>query len=115
MDLISLMMLDVLSKLPEIQVCTAYEIDGRRVTSFPSHVDDLRRAKPIYETLPGWQQDVTAIDCAADLPENAQQYVARIGQLVGRPVGVVSVGPDRAQTIFLDRELASRYGQAVSD
>ncbi|MCA9198162.1 MAG: adenylosuccinate synthase [Planctomycetales bacterium] len=101
-DMLSLMMLDVLSELPAIQVCVAYEIDGKRVTDFPSHVDDLRNAKPIYEELPGWQQDVTQVDRYEDLPENAQKYVQRIGQIVGRPVGIVSVGPDRKQTMFLE-------------
>ena len=110
-DLLSLMMLDVLSGLPEIQVCVAYEIDGRRVVNFPSHVDDLRRAVPVYETLPGWNEDVSQIDRAAHLPDNAKAYVARIGQLVGRPVGVVSVGPDRAQTLFLDSQLEQKYGR----
>lgn len=113
-NMLSLMMLDVLSGLPEIQVCVGYEIDGKEVRDFPSHADDLRRAKPIYETLPGWETDVTEIDREDDLPENARSYVARIGELVGRPVGVVSVGPDRAQTMFLDDQLAARYGKSVS-
>jgi adenylosuccinate synthase len=107
------MMLDVLSTLPEIQVCVAYELGGRRVVDFPSHVDDLRRAVPIYESWPGWSEDVSEIDRAAELPQNAQAYIARIGQLVGRPVGVVSVGPDRAQTIFLDPQLATRFSRFV--
>ena len=50
------MMMDVLTGLPEIKVCVAYEIDGKRIGNFPSHVDDLRRAVPIYETLPGWER-----------------------------------------------------------
>jgi len=113
-DLLSLMMLDVLSDLEEIQVCVAYEIDGQRVTDFPSHPDDLRQAQPIYETLAGWQTDVTEIDRAEDLPENAVAFMNRIAELVGRPVGVASVGPDRAQTIFLDEELAQTYGKSAS-
>ncbi len=113
-NMLSLMMLDVLSELPEIQVCVGYEIDGKKVADFPSHADDLRRAKAVYETLPGWKTDVSEIDREEDLPENARSFVARIGQLVGQPVGVVSVGPDRAQTIFLDDHLAERYGRSVS-
>ena len=54
-DTLAIMLLDVLGELPEFKICTAYEIDGRRVTQFPSHVDDLRRAVPVYETLPGWR------------------------------------------------------------
>ena len=112
--MLSLMMLDVLSELEEIQICVAYEINGQRVTDFPSHSDDLRQAKPIYETLAGWQTDVTKIDRAEDLPENAIAYMNRISELVGRPVGVASVGPDRAQTMFLDEELAQTYGKSAS-
>lgn len=99
-DSLSMMMLDVLSQLPEIQVCVAYELDGKRVNNFPSHVDDLRKVKPVYETLPGWQTDVTKVRKFADLPANARAYLKRISELVGRPVEIVSVGPDREQTIF---------------
>jgi adenylosuccinate synthase len=63
-------------------------------------VDDLRRVQPIYETLPGWETDVSRIRHYGDLPVGARNYLDRVSQLVGRPVGVVSVGPDREQTIF---------------
>ncbi len=99
-DGLAVMLLDVLSKLPELKVCTAYEVNGRRVTQFPSHVDDLRAVKPIYETLPGWEEEITTVRQMEDLPENARRYLARLSELVGRPVEVVSVGPDREQTIF---------------
>jgi adenylosuccinate synthase len=102
-DQLSLMMLDVLSELEEIRICTAYEIDGRRITAFPGHVDDLRRARPVYETLPGWQCEVTHIRNFGDLPANAIRYVQRLGELVERPIEFVSVGPDRAQTIFCNQ------------
>ena len=96
---IAITMLDVLSKLPEIQVCVAYELDGQRIDYFPAHVNDLRRLKPIYETLPGWQQDVTGARSLDDLPVAAIEYVKSIESLVGRRVEFISVGPDRAQTI----------------
>ena len=96
------MLLDVLSQLPEIKICTAYEIDGRRVTNFPSHVDDLRRAVPVYETMPGWKQEITEARKMSDLPPAAIKYLARLSELIGRPVEVVSIGPDRAQTIFAE-------------
>ena len=99
-DSIAVMLLDVLSKLPELKVCIAYEIGGRRVTQFPSHVDDLRTATPVFETLPGWDEEITEVRQIADLPENARKYLKRISEVVGRPVEVVSVGPDREQTIF---------------
>ena len=96
---VAITMLDVLSKLPEIQVCVAYELDGERIDYFPAHVNDLRRLTPIYETLPGWQQDVTGARSLDDLPVAAIEYIKSIENLVGRPVEFISVGPDRAQTI----------------
>jgi len=97
---LAMMMLDVLSVLPEIKICRAYKIDGKEVTQFPGHVDDLRQAEPVYETMPGWETDITGVRSYSDLPANAQKYVERISELVGRPISVVSVGPDRKQTMF---------------
>jgi adenylosuccinate synthase len=101
---LALMMMDVLSHFDEINVCVAYDLDGVRVERFPGDADTLRRCKPIYETLPGWQQDVTGARSMADLPSRAIEYLERIGQLVGVPVKIVSVGPDREQTIFVDQQ-----------
>ena len=99
-DALSVMLLDVLSELPELKICVAYEIDGRRTTDFPSHVDDLRRAAPVYETLPGWRSEIAGIRKRSELPAATEAYLQRISQLVGRPVEIVSVGPDREQTIL---------------
>jgi len=99
-DELSVMMLDVLSELSEINICVAYELDGKRIDYFPSQVEELRRVQPIYETLPGWQQNITEIRAVNDLPQNAQRYLDRISELSGFPVAVVSVGPDREQTMF---------------
>jgi len=101
---LSVMLLDVLSRLPEIKICTAYELDGRKTTNFPSHVDDLRRVTPIYETLPGWQTEISNIRRVTDLPANARQYLDRLSRLIGIPVEIISVGPDREQTIFAKDE-----------
>ena len=98
---VAITMLDVLSKLPEIQVCVAYELDGQRIDYFPAHVNDLRRLKPIYEALPGWEQDVTGARSLDDLPVAAIEYVKSIESMVGRRVEFISVGPDRAQTIHV--------------
>jgi adenylosuccinate synthase len=100
-DVLAVMLLDVLGELPELKVCTAYDLDGRRVTNFPSHVEDLRRVQPVYETLPGWQTEITAARRLSDLPANARNYLDRLSGLLGRPVEMVSVGPDRQQTIFV--------------
>lgn len=97
---LAVMLLDVLSQLPELQVCVAYRLDGRSTTDFPSHVDDLRRVEPVYETLPGWQQEITEVRRMADLPDNAQRYLHRLEELVGCGIKIVSVGPDREQTIL---------------
>jgi adenylosuccinate synthase len=98
---LSLMMLDVLSYFEELKVCVAYDLDGSRMERLPCQADTLRRCKPIYETLPGWNQDVTDVRTIRDFPINARKYMDRISELVSVPLGVLSVGPDREQTIFL--------------
>jgi adenylosuccinate synthase len=99
-DALSLMMMDVVSQLPEIKVCVAYQLDGNRIDYVPGRIEDLRRVEPIYETIPGWQRDVSDAVALQDLPDGAHQYVARISELVGVPVEIISVGPARAQTIL---------------
>jgi adenylosuccinate synthase len=99
-DELAVMLLDVLSGFDEIKICSAYTIDGKRVEHFPSHVDDLKKAVPVYETVPGWQEELSSVRRYDDLPEGARRYIAKIGALLGRPVSIVSVGPDRSQTIL---------------
>jgi adenylosuccinate synthase len=99
-DTLAIMMMDVLSQLPEIKICVAYELDGERITHFPSHVDDLRRVTPVYETMTGWETEVTGVRRKQDLPAGALRFLDRVAELIGRPVGVISVGPGREQTIF---------------
>lgn len=99
-DVLAVMLLDVLSELEEVGICEAYDIDGERTTDFPAHIDDLARAKPVYRMLPGWKEDITGVRKRADLPENALRYVDAIGELLNHPVEVISVGPDRQQTIL---------------
>ncbi len=98
-DEITLMLLDVLSGLPELKIATAYTLDGERITHFPSDAFKLARCEPVYETLPGWDDDLTKCRTLADLPANARRYVDRVAELVNKPVAYVSVGPDREQTI----------------
>ena len=107
---LSAMMLDVLSELDEIKICVAYEIDGQRTDRFPSRADDLRKSVPVYETLPGWKTDVTGVRRWDDIPENAIKYLDRISELVGCPIEIASVGPDRAQTIFRESSVAAAVG-----
>jgi adenylosuccinate synthase len=99
---LALMMMDVLAHFEELKICVAYDLDGQRIEHFPSHVEQLRRCTPIYETIRGWNQPVDDARRVSDFPPAALSYVRRIEALVGVPVGVLSVGPDRAQTIFTD-------------
>ena len=98
-DTIAVMLLDVPSGLQELKICTAYELDGEQITHYPSHVDDLRRVKPVYETLAGWQEDLTECRSMDDLPPAAIAYLQCVSELVGVPLEFVSVGPGRDQTI----------------
>ena len=113
-DGVALTMLDVLSQLDEIQICTAYKINGEITKDFPSHSDDLEDVEPVYESIAGWKEDVTQIREYNQLPENAKKFVQRIGELIGRPIEVVSVGPDRVQTIPVGDYFKSQMAAAVN-
>jgi adenylosuccinate synthase len=99
-DELALMLLDVLSELDEIKVCTSYEIDGERMEQFPGDSFLLSRCRPVYESLPGWHIDISGVRRLADLPAATRRYIDRLAEVIGLPVGFISVGPDRAQTIF---------------
>jgi adenylosuccinate synthase len=109
---LSLMMLDVLSHFDTIEVCVAYELDGKRITYFPAEADDLRRCRPIYETVEGWKVDVTGVRRWRDLPSQLLKYLDFISELIGVPIEVVSVGPDREQTIFANSTKLSKMLRA---
>jgi adenylosuccinate synthase len=93
---------DVLSAFDTIKLCTAYRINGRSTDLFPAQLADIAGAEPVYEELPGWQEDITHCRNWDDLPARAQRYFERIEELVGAPISIVSVGPGREQT--LERE-----------
>jgi adenylosuccinate synthase len=99
-DELALMLLDVLSEVDEVSICTAYEVDGQRLDYFPSDAFVLERCRPVYETLPGWRTDISEARRFADLPAAARGYVERLSQLLALPIAIISVGPDRGQTIF---------------
>ncbi|MCY2967476.1 MAG: adenylosuccinate synthase [Planctomycetota bacterium] len=99
-DCLSVMLLDVLAQLDELKVCTAYEIDGERTTDFPSHIQQLAKAKPVYRTLPGWKRDISGVRKLADLPKETRAYLDTLSELMQLPVWLVSIGPDREQTIL---------------
>jgi adenylosuccinate synthase len=96
---LAVMLLDVLSGLPELNVAVAYELDGRLITELPAALPDFERCRPVYETLPGWSEDISTVREWADLPPQARNYVDFLAKTVGTPVRIVSVGPDRRQTL----------------
>ena len=96
---VALTRLDSLSAFDRIKVCVAYEVDGRRISTLPATLNETLRAKPVYEDLPGWNRDVTHARHIGDLPTEARQYVRRIEQILGAPVDMISVGPERDQAI----------------
>jgi adenylosuccinate synthase len=98
-DELAVMLLDVMSEPDEIKICTAYELDGERLDYFPSDAFLLERCRPVYETLPGWRLNLSGARKLGDLPAAARRYVARLGELLELPVTIISVGPDREQTI----------------
>jgi adenylosuccinate synthase len=91
--------LDGLDGVSDIKVCVAYELDGQRLTEPPATVDQMARCKPVYETLPGWNTDITACRKVSDLPANAMRYLERMSDLCELPISLVGVGPDREQTL----------------
>jgi adenylosuccinate synthase len=91
--------LDVLSGLAEVKIATAYRIDGKRSEEFPMTLGELERAEPEYESHRGWSEDLREVRRFEDLPRPARDYVARIEELVGVPIELISVGPDRDETI----------------
>jgi adenylosuccinate synthase len=91
--------LDILSGLDEIPVATAWRVDGKLTNDFPMTLDEVARAEPVYEVMPGWQEDITGVRRYDALPDNARRYIERIQALVAVPIDVISVGPGRDQTI----------------
>ena len=91
--------LDGLDALDEISVCTAYTLDGERITAPPSQPSAWERCQPVYETLPGWKQDLSGIRKYTDLPPNARRYLDRLAELAGARISLVGIGPDREQTL----------------
>src|SRR4051794_19967014 len=100
-DSIALTKLDVLDALAEIKVCVGYEVDGRRIETFPAVSHDLSIIKPIYETLKGWQSDTVGVTDFEKLPQNAKDYVRFLSNQIGVEIGLISTGPERDQTIIL--------------
>ena len=92
--------IDVLSGMDELKICVGYEIDGKVWTTIPAAIEMTEKAIPVYETLPGWSEDITGMREYDELPENCKKYVARMEEIVGCEITMISVGPDRSQNIF---------------
>lgn len=93
--------LDVLTGIEEIPVCVAYEVDGVRFDEMPMTQTDFHHAKPIYETFPGWTEDISGATSLEDLPENARRYVEKLEELSGCRISAIGVGPGRENTIVV--------------
>ena len=101
LDYLAITRLDILDELDTINICKGYMYKGRELEEYPESLNVLQEVEPVYEELPGWKTDISGCKSYDELPENARYYVERISQLVGVPLGIVSVGPDRSQTIVL--------------
>lgn len=93
--------LDVLTGIPQIKVCTAYRLGDKTTDRFPNNIRDLERARPVYETLPGWEEDITGATEVDDLPAHARSYLDFISDYLGVPNRIISSGPKRDQTILM--------------
>lgn len=101
LDYLAITRLDILDGLDTINICKGYMYKGIELKEYPESLNILQDVEPVYEELPGWKTDISGCNSYDELPENARYYVERISQLVGVPLGIVSVGPDRSQTIVL--------------
>ncbi len=104
---LALTKMDVLSGLDTLRICTAYELDGKRITELPCDFEDFSRVQAIYEEMPGWQQSLAQARTFDDLPATAQRYVRRVEEIVGIPVVCISVGAERGETIVLQNPFRS--------
>jgi adenylosuccinate synthase len=102
MDCMAITKLDVLDEMDEIQVCVAYEIDGQRTEDFPNSTGEFAVCRPIYKTLPGWQQSTAHCRSLRDLPKAAREYLAFLAELMEVPIAIVSIGAGREQTIIVE-------------
>jgi adenylosuccinate synthase len=93
--------LDVLTGVEKIPVCVAYEVDGKRFDELPMNQADFARAVPVYETFPGWNEDISKARTLDDLPCNARNYIDALEKMIKAPISVIGVGPDRDESIVV--------------
>ena len=92
--------MDIMSQFDEIKICVAYELNGKRIDTYPASLDLIEHCKPIYETIPGWNSDITGCNSIADLPEGARKYLDLISEYCGAKVVSAGFGPAREHTLF---------------
>ncbi|MGE0394986.1 MAG: adenylosuccinate synthase [Vicinamibacterales bacterium] len=109
LDALALTKLDVLDGLPEVRICTGYDVNGQLITEFPGDLRVLAAATPRYETLPGWSTPTSGVRTFAGLPANARAYIRRLEEVTGAPCAVVSTGSDRDDTIVRDDSVAATW------
>ncbi len=93
--------LDVLTSLNPVKICVAYDLDGERLETMPPTIQELERCRPVFEELPGWPEDLRKVRRFEDLPADTRNYLKRLEELAGVPIQIVSVGPDREETIVV--------------
>lgn len=101
--------LDVLDSYEKIKICVGYELEGKRLTSFPSSINKLEACQPVYEELPGWNSSTRNIATYDQLPQAARQYLERIQELTGAEIALVSTGPKRSQSMILPNSQLARW------
>ena len=101
-DCLAITRLDILDTLPTLKICVGYRYKGQALNEYPASLKVLGEVEPVYEELPGWETDITGIRRYEDLPLNARRYVERLSECSGARLGIVSVGPDREQTIIME-------------
>ena len=97
--------LDILGGLESLKICTAYDYKGTLIDDFPGSLNVLAECRPVYESLPGWSEDISGIRNFDDLPQNTKQYLKRVEELTETPIQIVSVGPGREETMVLENPL----------
>jgi len=110
LDALALTKLDVLDGMRELQICTSYRCNGATLTEFPGEIAQLAACEPVYESVPGWTSPTAGVRRFADLPRDAQRYIARLEELTGVPAAILSTGSGREDTIIREDSVASRWG-----
>ena len=104
-DYMAITRLDILDIMPEIKMCVGYKYKGELLNEIPASLKVLAEVEPVYETFEGWQTDISGIRKYEDLPEKARIYLERMAEVTGIKLGIVSVGPNRDQTIIIADDL----------